>query len=63
LNERIRERALRPTRVGYVGVYDIGIKPDGRPRHEVFVADGLRCNADGYKLPADRVCPSQMMPR
>jgi lysophospholipase L1-like esterase len=63
LKEAIRKLALHLPRVGYVDVYDIGIKPDGQPRHEVFVADKLHFNADGYKLLADRVRPYLMMPR
>ena len=30
---------------------------DGLPRPELFVADQLHFNADGYKLLADRVRP------
>jgi lysophospholipase L1-like esterase len=63
LNEKIRTLALRLPRVGYVDVFDIGIKPDGPPRYEVFVADKLHFNAEGYKLLADRVRPYLMIPR
>ena len=63
LNEKIRKLALGLPRVGYVDVFDIGIKPDGQPRDEVFVADKLHFNADGYKLLADRVRPYLMIPR
>jgi lysophospholipase L1-like esterase len=63
LNKRIRELALRLPRVGYVDVYDIGIKPDGQPRTEVFVSDNLHFNTVGYRLLADHVRPYLMMAR
>jgi lysophospholipase L1-like esterase len=63
LNRRIREGALNMPRVGYIDVYPIGIKSDGNPRYEVFVADKLHFNAEGYKLLADRVRPYLMTTR
>jgi lysophospholipase L1-like esterase len=63
LNERIRKLALGMRRVGFVGDFDLGITPDGRPREGVFVADKVHFNADGYKLLADRVRPYLAMPR
>jgi lysophospholipase L1-like esterase len=61
LNRRIRQEALNMPRVGYIDSFDIGVKPDGKPRWEVFVADRLHFNAEGYKLLADRVQPYLLM--
>ncbi len=57
LNKRIQELARRMPGVGYVDAYDISLTADGRARPELFVADMLHFNADGYKLLAERVRP------
>jgi lysophospholipase L1-like esterase len=57
LNKRIRKLALHMPRVSYVDSYDISLNSSGQARHDVFVADQLHFNADGYKLLADRVRP------
>ncbi len=41
----------------YIDDYDMVLGPDARPRPELFVADKLHFNADGYKLLAARVAP------
>jgi hypothetical protein len=41
----------------YIEAYDIALDAQGRPRPELFVADGLHFNAAGYRLLADRVRP------
>ncbi len=48
---------MRTPGVGYVDAYDISLTPDGRARPELFVADMLHFNAEGYKLLAERVRP------
>jgi lysophospholipase L1-like esterase len=63
LNKKIRKMALGMPRVSFVDAYDISLEPDGRARPEVFVADKLHFNAEGYKLLADRVRPYLMMAR
>lgn len=57
LNEMIRKMALHMPRVCCVDAYDISLTPDGRARPELFVADKLHFNGDGYKVLADRVRP------
>jgi lysophospholipase L1-like esterase len=57
LNAQIRAMALNSPRVCYVDCYDISVTRDGQPRPELFVADRLHFNADGYKLLADKVRP------
>jgi lysophospholipase L1-like esterase len=63
LNRRIREMALRMPRVCCIDCYDISLGPDGQARHELFVADKLHFNADGYKLLAERIRPYLPTPR
>ena len=41
----------------YIEMYDAPLDADGKPRPELFVADRLHFNADGYKILADRVRP------
>ena len=39
----------------YIDTYDVPLGADGQPRAELFVADKLHFNADGYKLFAARI--------
>ena len=57
LNKAIREMAVNMSRVSFVDSYDVSLTPDGRGRPELFVADRLHFNADGYKLLAEHVRP------
>jgi len=41
----------------YLETYPMVLGADGRPRPELFVADQLHFNAEGYRLLADRVRP------
>jgi len=41
----------------YIETYDLPLSADGLPRAELFVADKLHFNADGYKLLTARVRP------
>ena len=41
----------------YIETYDIPLGPNGQPRPELFLADGLHFNAAGYQLLAERVRP------
>ena len=40
-----------------IDTYDMVLGPDGRPRPDLFVADQLHFNAEGYKLLAAKVRP------
>ena len=57
LNKKIRKLALSMPQVSFVDTYDISLTPDGHTRPELFIADKLHFNADGYQLLADRVRP------
>ena len=63
LNKTIRKLALHMPRVSYVDAYNLSLKPDGQARHELFLADKLHFNAEGYKLLAERVRPFLMLPK
>jgi lysophospholipase L1-like esterase len=57
LNNIIRKMAVEMPRVSFIDAYDISLTTDGRGRPELFVADRLHFNAQGYKLLAERVRP------
>jgi lysophospholipase L1-like esterase len=63
LNRRIREMALHMPRVSCVDAYDISLNAEGQARHELFVADKLHFNAEGYKLLAERIRPYMPTPK
>ena len=42
----------------YVETYDLPLDAAGRPRPELFVADKLHFNADGYKRLRERLRPA-----
>ena len=42
----------------YVDTYDMTLRPDGQAREELFVADKLHFNPEGYKLLTERVRPA-----
>ena len=55
---RLIENFVRQTpHLKYIETYDLPLGADGQPRVELFVADQLHFNADGYKLLAERVRP------
>ena len=58
LNEMVIEFCKDNPRVKYVDTYDMTLTPDGQAREELFVADKLHFNAEGYKLLAERVRPA-----
>jgi GDSL-like Lipase/Acylhydrolase family len=55
LNRLIENFVRQTPHLQYIETYDLPLGPDGRPRLDLFVADQLHFNADGYKLLADRV--------
>jgi lysophospholipase L1-like esterase len=57
LNQLAREYSTKAPHLKYCDVSDISLGKDGRPRRDLFVADGLHFNAEGYKLLAERVKP------
>lgn len=57
LNELVEAYTGETPGLKYVESYDLSLDKDGNPREELFVADKLHFNADGYKLLIDRVRP------
>jgi lysophospholipase L1-like esterase len=55
LNALAKEYAVKTPKVKYIETYEITLTPDGQARTELFVADKLHFNAEGYKLLAERV--------
>ncbi len=57
LNTMIEEFTRRTPHLKYVETYPMVLGPDGQPRADLFVADKLHFNAEGYKLLVKRVRP------
>lgn len=57
LNRLIREAALNMPRVSYIDAFDITLDEQGQARKELFVADMLHLNPEGYKLLTAKVRP------
>jgi len=56
-NTMIKEYTAEKPKLKYLETYDMVLGADGKPRPELFVADNLHFNAEGYKLLAERVRP------
>ena len=50
LNQLVQAYAMKTPWVTYVDVFTPMLGPDGAPRPELFVADKLHMNAQGYAL-------------
>ncbi len=57
LNSLIAEDIRGKSYLQYIETYDVPLGTNGLPRAELFVADKLHFNADGYKLFAERIRP------
>ena len=57
LNSLVQEYVRQSPRVKCIETYSMSLGPDGQPRAELFVADKLHFNAEGYKLLAELVRP------
>lgn len=56
-NELVREFAARDPRLVFVDVEKPMLGPDGKPRAELFLRDGLHLNAKGYQVWAELLRP------
>lgn len=43
--------------VDYIDVYPVMLGPDGKPKNDIFVKDGLHLNANGYAIWREAVAP------
>lgn len=62
-NASIRAVAAKDERLVFVDVEKPMIGEDGRPREELFRADGLHLNPEGYRLWSDLVRPHLHVPQ
>ena len=56
-NSLIREAAGKDPKPVFVDLEPTILGPDGKPRPELFLLDGLHLNAEGYKRLAELVRP------
>lgn len=57
MNDLIAAYVQGKPHLRYVETYDLVLGADGQPRPELFVADKLHINEEGYKLMTERVRP------
>jgi len=57
VNKLVAEFIKGKPHLRFIDTYDLPLAPDGQPRPELFLADKLHFNAEGYKLLAARVRP------
>jgi GDSL-like Lipase/Acylhydrolase family len=57
LNSMVEAYAKATAHVIYIESWDISLGPDGKPRPELFVSDGLHFSAAGYRVLVERVRP------
>ncbi|MEO6436426.1 MAG: GDSL-type esterase/lipase family protein [Tepidisphaeraceae bacterium] len=57
VNALIESYSRQSPGLKYVETYDMTLTPEGEARGELFLADQLHFNAEGYKLLAERVRP------
>ena len=57
VNRLIESYVKQTPHLKYVEDYDMVLGADGKPRAELYVADKLHFNAEGYKLLVERVRP------
>jgi lysophospholipase L1-like esterase len=57
VNSLVRDFAEHSVRVNFIDSWSIPLGGDGQPRPELFMADKLHFNAEGYKLLVERVRP------
>jgi hypothetical protein len=57
MNRLVEDFVHQTPYLEYIETYNLPLGADGQPRPELFVADKLHFNAEGYKLLAERVRP------
>lgn len=57
LNDMVEAYTHRTPRLKFIDTYNLPLGADGKPRAELFVADKLHFNEEGYKLLVERVRP------
>ncbi len=49
-NRLVKDYVAKGQNLDYIELFDAFLGPDGKPREELFVADRLHQNAEGYKV-------------
>ena len=57
LNDSVQEFSRHTPHLKFIETHEMVMGSDGKPRPELFIADQLHFNAEGYKLLAERVRP------
>ncbi len=57
VNRMVEDYVRQTPHLKYIDTYSLPLGADGQPRPDLFVADQLHFNAEGYKLLAERVRP------
>jgi lysophospholipase L1-like esterase len=60
VNQMVQKFIAGKPNLKYIETYDMVLGKDGMPREELFVADKLHFNAEGYKLLTERVRPAML---
>jgi lysophospholipase L1-like esterase len=57
LSQLIKDYIGNDTSMDFIEAFDVFLGADGKPRPELYVADKLHNNAEGYKIRAELVRP------
>jgi lysophospholipase L1-like esterase len=57
VNHLIRDFAAAHEKLDYIEVWSQLLGPDGQPRADLYLADGLHPNAEGYRIRANTIRP------
>lgn len=57
LNDLVKEWSRGRDHLAYIETYSMSLTKEGQPREDLFVADRLHFNAEGYRILADLVRP------
>ena len=56
-NRKIEEYIATDSRLAFINVFPLMLGPDGHPKPDIYVADGLHMNAAGYAIWREAVRP------
>jgi lysophospholipase L1-like esterase len=56
-NRLVKDYVAKGENLDYIELFDAFLGPDGKPREELYVADRLHQNAEGYKVRTSIVRP------
>ena len=56
-NKQIRDFLAAQKRTRYIDVYDAMLMPNGQPLSDIFKADSLHMNAQGYAIWQKQIAP------